>query len=80
MNSTDEDLVKALRASLKANEQLKREKELCAALARACAEFAAEKAATKEDLDDERLSLQLRVDHLEKQLRGKKNVRLLHSR
>jgi hypothetical protein len=50
--------------------QLRSEKELTRALARACSELAADKAAMKEELDDRNLSLQLRVEHLERQLHG----------
>lgn len=60
--------------------QLKAEKELTRALALACAELAAEKADINEQLNDEKLSFQLRVEHLEKRLRGGRNVRLLHSK
>jgi hypothetical protein len=60
--------------------QLKAERQLCSALARACAELAAERDALKERFEDERLTLQLRVDHLEKQVHGRKNVRVLHAR
>ena len=60
--------------------QLRSERELTRALARACAELAAEKAAMKEEFEDEKLSLQLRVEHLEMQLRGGSAIRLLHSK
>jgi len=60
--------------------QLKAEKRLSAALARACAELATQKAVLAEELADARLSAQLRVQHLENQLQGRKNVRLLHSK
>jgi hypothetical protein len=60
--------------------QLRSERELTRALARACAELAAEKAAMKEEFEDVKLSLQLRVEHLERQLRGGSTIRLLHSK
>lgn len=59
--------------------QLKTEKALSSALARACAELAAANTALKEQLEDERLRFELRLQHLEKQLRGRRNVRLLDS-
>ena len=62
------------------SKQLKSERALTRALARACAELAADKIAMKEQFEDERLSLQLRVEHLEKQLRGGRTVTLLHSK
>jgi len=58
--------------------QLKSERQLSSALARACAELAAEKGALQEQFEDEKLSLQLRVDRLEKQLQGRKHLRVLH--
>lgn len=61
-------------------EQLKRERETNAALARACAELAADAAALRQEFEDEKVSLQLRVEHLEKKLRGGKIVRLIHPR
>lgn len=57
--------------------QLKSERQLTAALARACAELAAEKVALEEQFEDERMSLQLRISYLEKQLQGRKNVTIL---
>jgi hypothetical protein len=57
--------------------QLKAEKQLTSALARACAELAAEKIAMKELFEDERLSFQLKLEHLEKKLRGAKLVRMI---
>ena len=57
--------------------QFRSERQFSRALARACAELAAEKAALQEQLEDERLSLQLKVDRLEKQLQGRKKLTLL---
>ena len=57
--------------------QLKSERQFIRALARACAELAAEKAALQEQFENERLSLQLKVAHLEKQLQGRRNVTIL---
>jgi hypothetical protein len=51
-------------------EQLRREKEGSAALVRTCAELAAGKEAMEDQFEDERLSLQIRVERLEKGLRG----------
>lgn len=59
--------------------QLKAEKELTKALARACAELAAEKMALAEQLEEEGLRFTLRLEALQKKLRGTKHVRLLHS-
>lgn len=59
---------------------LKAEKDLTKALARACAELAAEKIAMVEQLEDERLSFNLRVEHLQKQLQGRKHVRVIEGR
>ena len=59
--------------------QLTAEKQLTGALARACAELAAEKIAMKELFDDERLSFQLKLEHLEKKPRGGKPVRLVRA-
>jgi hypothetical protein len=76
----DRDARKADQLRVKAQllvAQLKSEKQLVSALARACAELAAEKAALTERFEDERLRLQLRVDHLEKQLHGSKHITLL---
>jgi hypothetical protein len=58
--------------------QLKAEKDLTKALARACAELAAEKVALVEQLEDERLRFTLRLESLQKKLRGSKPVTLLH--
>jgi AcrR family transcriptional regulator len=58
--------------------QLKAEKDLTKALARACAELAAEKVAFTEQLEEERLRFTLRLENLQKKLRGIKPVRLLH--
>jgi AcrR family transcriptional regulator len=58
-------------------EQLKAEKTLARALARVVAELAAEKVAMTQAFEDEKLSLQLRVAHVEKALQGRKNLRLL---
>lgn len=56
--------------------QLKAEKNLSKALARACAELAAEKAMLSEELEDERLRFTLRLEALQKELRGVRPVRL----
>ena len=70
-----------LRAKLQLlTRQLQREKETSAALARICAELAANAAAIKAESEDERLSLELRIDHLEKKLRGSKTLSILRSR
>lgn len=58
--------------------QLKSEKDLTKALARACAELAAGKAALAEQLEEERLRFSLRLEALQKKLRDVKPVRLLH--
>jgi hypothetical protein len=58
--------------------QLKAEKDLTKALARACAELAAEKVALVEQLEEERLRFTLRLENLQKKLRGVKPVKLLH--
>ena len=58
--------------------QLKAGKDLTKALARACAELAAEKVALVEQLEDERLRFTLRLESLQKKLRGSKPVTLLH--
>jgi len=58
--------------------QLKSEKDLTKALARACAELAAEKAALAEQLEEEQLRFSLRLEALQKKLRGVKPARLLH--
>jgi hypothetical protein len=60
--------------------QLRSAKELTRALARTCAELAAEKAVMKEEFEEVKLSLQLRVEQLERQLRGGNTIRLLHSK
>lgn len=60
--------------------QLRAERELTKALARACAELAAEKMALAEQLEEERLRFTLRFEALQKRLRATKPVRLLHSR
>jgi hypothetical protein len=77
-DSTKQDQLRVKAQLLAA--QLQSEKELTRALARACAELAAEKATLEEQLDDERLSFQLRIDSLEKKLRGSNVVKLLRSR
>jgi len=57
---------------------LQAERDLTKALARACAELAAEKVALKEQLEEERLRFTLRLEALQKRLRGVKPVKLLH--
>jgi len=57
--------------------QLKAEKSLTRALAHAAAELVAEMNELKEQFDDDRLRWELRVAHLEKQVRGQKPVRVL---
>ena len=59
------------------NRQLKAEKELSKALARAYVELAAQKAALAEELEDERLRFQLRMEHIERQAQGKRSVQVL---
>jgi hypothetical protein len=68
-----------LKAQLLAS-QLKSERQLSAALARACAELAAQKSALQEQLADERTGFELRLRHLEEQLRGRRSVQLLGAR
>jgi len=51
-------------------QQLKAEKELTKALAKVCAELAAEKVALSEQLEEERLRFTLRLEGLQKKLRG----------
>jgi AcrR family transcriptional regulator len=60
--------------------QLKSERQFSRALARACAELAAQKAAQEEQFEDERLSLQLKLERLETQLQGKRPVRVVDVR
>jgi hypothetical protein len=60
--------------------QLKAERQLTKALARACAELAAEKMALAEQLEEERLRFSLRLEALQKKFRETKPVRLLHRR
>jgi phage I-like protein len=52
--------------------QLQAERELAKALARACAELAAEKTALTEFLEEERLRSTLRIESLQKKLRGER--------
>lgn len=51
-------------------QRLKAERELTKALARACAELAAEKLALTEQLDEERVRFRLRLETLQKTSRG----------
>jgi hypothetical protein len=59
--------------------QLRAEKDLTKALARACAELAAEKAALSEQLEDDRLRFELRMESLQKKVRGAKSVGLVRA-
>jgi hypothetical protein len=58
-------------------QQLKAERELTKALARACAELAAEKVALTEQLEEERLRFRLRLESLQKTSRGVRAFRLV---
>jgi hypothetical protein len=58
-------------------QQLRSEKDLTRALARACAELSAEKMALAEQLDEERLRFSLRLEAVQKKLRGAKPVTLV---
>lgn len=58
-------------------QQLRSEKELTRALARACAELSAEKMALAEQLEEERLRFSLRLEALQKKLRGRQVVSLV---
>jgi len=58
-------------------QQLRAERDLTKALGRACAELAAEKIRLAEQLEEERLRFTLRLEALQKKLRGTKHVRLL---
>jgi hypothetical protein len=58
-------------------QQLQTEKDLTRALARACAELAAEKMALAEQLDEERLRFSLRLEALQRKLRGRRVVSLV---
>lgn len=70
----------ALRTKMRLlSQQLQSEKELTRALARACAELSAEKMRLTEQLEEERLRFSLRLEALQKKLRGVKHVRLAHS-
>ena len=60
--------------------QLKLEQQFSRALARACVELAAQKAELREQFEDERLSLQLKVEHLEAQIRGTRHLRVIDTR
>lgn len=60
------------------SQQLRSERDLTKALARACAELAAQKAALVEQLQDERVSFQLQVEHLQTKLGGERVVTLEH--
>lgn len=55
-------------------DQLQREKDTSAALARACAEVAAERDEIKEKLNDEILSLRLQMDHFRRQFKDQRKV------
>jgi hypothetical protein len=59
--------------------QLKAEKDLSSALAHACAELAAQNEAMKEQYEHAKLGLQLRVEHLEKQLQKRKPMQLIRT-
>jgi hypothetical protein len=58
-------------------QQLKTEKELTKALARACIELAAQKTALADELEEERLRFQLRMQHIEHQAKGTRAMRVL---
>jgi hypothetical protein len=58
-------------------DRLQREKDTVAALARACAEVAAERDEIRETLEDEKLGLRLQIEHLRRQLQGQRNVRTI---
>jgi hypothetical protein len=58
-------------------QQLKAERELTKALARACGELAAEKVALDEQLEEERLRFRLRLESLQKTSRGVRAFRVI---